>query len=202
MQGGSSSTGAPGAPAGAPRGDTEIVIELRDSVPLVSNDDLGMAVHLAVKLALDLHADERAGGFDALVRVGEQAVRSWRRNGTTIMYQGRGPADMRAHARAFLGRLRRHFFKIVLMDVNKGYPEGSNYTIAVFDPASWTDKAHARAKRAGQPVDFDTIFRAYDPRDSGEMQINTLVSVDALYLPFSPNCLMYPLAFALSVLWL
>lgn len=153
------------------------MVEIRDTVPLVPNDDLGMAVHLAVKLALDLHADERAGGFDALVRVGEQAVRSWRRDGITILYQGRGPADMRVHARAFLGRLRRHFFKVVLMDVNKGYPEGSNYTVAVFDPATWTDKAQARASRAGHPVNFDTIFRAYDPRDSGEMQINTLVSV-------------------------
>lgn len=173
------------------------MIEIRDSAPLVSNDDLGMAVHLVIHLALDLHADERAGGFDALVRVGEQAVRSWRRDGTPIMYQGRGAADMRAHTRAFLGRLRRHFFKVVLMDVNKGYPDGSNYTVAVFDPATWTDKAQARARRAGQPVDFDTILRAYDPRDSGEMQINTLVSVDVLDLPtLSPltylNCLTYP----------
>ncbi len=136
-----------------------------------------MAVHLAIKLALDLHSDERAGGFDALVRVGEQAVQSWRRKRTAILYQGQGLADMRVHARLFLGRLRRHFFKVVLMDVNKGYPEGSNYTVAIFDPESWTEKAQERATRAGQRVDFDTIFRAYDPRDSGEMQINTLVSV-------------------------
>jgi len=119
---------------------------------------------------------ESPKGFDELAKIGVECVGYWRTGYPySLVYEGNGLDDMKKVLRHFLKRLREQFLPIVLINLNKEAESGS-FTRGWFDQKTWMDAAKAQCRVDGVEPTSENIMLRWDPRESGKIHLNLLVS--------------------------